>query len=85
MGDICVGVNFVNDTHHLGVECVVIEPLQRTRFGECYLVRWADEDHDRYAYPYTLRLKRPPSNYDGNLAGDWGLCPFNPYKQRVRV
>jgi hypothetical protein len=35
----------------------------------------------RYAQ-WQLRLKRPPSNYDGNQAGDWELCPFNPYKKR---
>lgn len=27
----------------------------------------------------------PPSTYDGNQAGEWDLCPFNPYKQKERA
>lgn len=32
-----------------------------------------------------LRLKRPPSTYDGNNAGSWDLLPWNPYRVKERA
>jgi hypothetical protein len=39
----------------------------------------------RFLCPEQLRKIEPPANYDGNQAGDWELCPFQPYRQKERA
>ena len=53
------------------IDCVAdIEPEKTVR---------VEHVHGKYRYSaHNLRLKRPPSEYDGNQAGDWDLIPWRP-------
>lgn len=91
VGDVCVIVNADIHPEHNGRECSVYEGPRivypqgsEAYYGyiidipgspsDCKTGRWC-------ARPEHLRLKRPP-NKDEFVAGEWELCPFNPYKKR---
>lgn len=88
VGDICIGVNFVNQTHFNGMECVIKHGnKERTvrhyvtgklykEYG--YLVEWENGERCSVA-EYKLKLKRPPEE-----PSSWEkikeLCGFHPAK-----
>jgi hypothetical protein len=75
-----------------GSECVILEGLA-VRYGysthkerECYKIRAALDGAEWLVEPQYLRLRKPPKEPIADFTpGEWELCPFNPYKQRVRV
>jgi hypothetical protein len=90
-GDICLGQGFVEYPEFNGMECELLEfdfdafalsaGSLEPAYGPMWLVKWADGRHS-WQYERQLRKKPPKSDYDGNQAGDWDLCPFNPYRQK---
>jgi hypothetical protein len=92
VGDVCVGQHFINWPELNGMECVVESALHMsTGFdprtcqlftGMTHVVVWEDGART-FAEPKHLRLKRPPTTYDGDTAGDWGLCPWKPAQVRA--
>lgn len=72
----------------IGQEMTVIEVGCR---GWGHITGWRDDHvrcdfkhHNGYLYtPETLRKIDPPSNYDGNQAGEWDLCPWRPKRERA--
>ena len=50
-----------------------------------YEIPGTGNDWPAYGWAERHLRHKPPSNYDGNSAGDWDLCPFQPYKQMERV
>ncbi len=79
VGDICVGVGHVKDTHRNGVECEIVGGLENrlcgefgdAKFFECYLVAWADEWKStpsvqlQTALHQKLRRKQTPQTFTG--------------------
>jgi hypothetical protein len=83
VGDVCevIGAGSKWGQLYIGTECVVTSEIQPHPAGDGHFVRLHDGLRAIFP-PFRLRLKRPPANYDGNQAGDWELCPFQPYKKR---
>jgi ribosomal protein L21E len=88
VGDVVeiIGAPDVVNTWHLkyiGTTATVIG----FEFGPSCSIRL--ELHDGETGPmwlqHHLRLKRPPANYDGNQAGDWELCPWQPYREKTNA
>lgn len=86
VGDVCEIVNGKNDVRadYLGLECVVLSLSSKIPGKLSIEVPAKPSGHrDGYAaFPDNIRKKRPPSNYDGDQAGDWDLCPWQPAKVR---
>lgn len=79
VGDVCEIVRTLWNHQFRGSECTIVAVGLVTY--ECITY---SERHTRFAFPFQLRLKRPP-NKDKLTAGKWELCPFNPYKAKERV
>jgi hypothetical protein len=84
VGDVCEVVKTAHmpkdQYRYIGTEVTITGGLGSgtSQLGEpCYLIECAD-GMKAGALPEALRLKRPPSTYDGNQAGDWDLCPWQP-------
>jgi hypothetical protein len=90
IGDVCVIVQSMHG--NIGAECTIVAMAPDAIIADgndCLIsVHGVPSDHPtglwskRFAH---LRKKPPPANYDGNQAGDWELCPFQPYRQKERV
>jgi hypothetical protein len=92
VGDVCVIVDaddFTDNRYLIGMECEIIalpgfRVMGQGRPIDSYLTMVSD-GATAWFMDRHLRLKRPPANYDGNQAGDWELCPFQPYRQKERA
>jgi hypothetical protein len=98
IGELCIligGVKRPGDVSLVGCECTVVSGLHfiehsdgDSYFGHTIEIHGHRSPHSTGLWsvrPEWLKRKDEPSNYDGNLAGDWDLCPWQPNKQRVRV
>jgi hypothetical protein len=90
VGDVCEIIDSplhgYGDKPYVGREVVISGPLEfRTRLmREAHRISGLGNGFE-YAIPEVLRLKRPPSEYDGNKAGDWDLIPWSPNKAKERA
>lgn len=95
-GDLCVITETALPERFRGMQCVIIADLEWIEDicdpitfvadpGLYYEIRLHGESGNRYAKPSELRRIDPKSEYDGNQAGDWSLCPFQPKKIEERT
>lgn len=91
VGDVCEWVYSTENLPLCDTVIVAVRPDSLEKFGRTWRVGHVyfceDPDGKRYgAYADQIRLKRPPSTYDGNQTGSWDLCcGFNPYKRKERA
>jgi hypothetical protein len=75
-----VSVNGSEWVRNIGYRGIVVETFLHPTKGAC--VRFEDAE---CAEARNCRLVPPDEPQSDFTPGDWELCPFNPYKQRVRV
>lgn len=85
IGDVCIYQNLVEFSEFNGRECTVVGELCLQRSMDAcgninVFMGYAidDSDGEWTAEERCLRLKRPPSAYDGDSTGEWDLCPWRP-------
>jgi hypothetical protein len=96
VGDVCIligGVKRPGEISLTGCECTVVSGLHfiEHSYGDSYFGHTIEIHGHRSPHPSGLWsarpewLKRKDQPYDGNQAGDWELCPFQPYRQKEMV
>lgn len=93
VGDVVIAQNLAELPERNGFEGTIYDirenhPVRGSITGRertlsvAYRVEWSDGRRTAQE-AHQLRLKRPPSNYDGNQAGEWDLCPWQPKRERA--
>lgn len=94
VGDVCVIVGADTHKEQIGRQCVIVSgPRTLYPSGTDISYFGCEIEIDGFPSPHHsgkwscrieyLRKIDPPSNYDGNQAGEWDLCPWQPKRERA--